>query len=114
MQIGWTDEGDCCWDGIVKVRSGNEYQIHLRYPHRFPFAPPKAYVINPKIERSRHIYDDGHLCLIHKDDGAWQTNTTAAVVMSWVSLWLHCHEVWKETGDWIRDEADQVEISPTY
>ena len=114
MQIGWTDEGDCCWDGIVKVRSGNEYQIHLRYPHRFPFAPPKAYVINPKIERSRHIYDDGHLCLIHKDDAAWQTNTTAAVVMSWVSLWLHCHEVWKETGDWVREEADQVEISPTY
>lgn len=114
MQIGMTDEGDCCWDGIVKVRSGNEYQIHLLYPHRFPFAPPKAFVINPKIERSRHIYDDGHLCLFHKDDAAWQTNTTAAVVMSWVSLWLHCYEVWKETGEWVRKEADQVVISPTY
>ncbi|PKB81860.1 MAG: hypothetical protein BZY88_05580 [SAR202 cluster bacterium Io17-Chloro-G9] len=114
MQMGWTEEGDCCWDGIVRVRSGNEYQIHLRYPHRFPFAPPKAYVVNPKIERSRHIYEDGHLCLFHKDDSAWENNTTAAVVMSWVSLWLHCHEVWKETGDWIKPEADQVIITPRY
>lgn len=114
MQVGWTEEGDCCWDGVVRVRSGNEYQIHLRYPHRFPFAPPKAYVVNPKIERSRHIYEDGHLCLFHKDDAAWETNTTAAVVMSWVSLWLHCHEVWKETGEWVRPEVDKIEISPKY
>ena len=114
MQVGWTEEGDLCWDGIVRVRSGNEYQIHLRYPHRFPFAPPKAFVLNPKIERSRHIYEDGHLCLFHKDDAAWETNTTAAVVMSWVSLWLHCHEVWKETGEWIRPEVDKIVISPKY
>ena len=114
MQIGWSEEGDCCWDGIVRVRSGNEYQIHLRYPHRFPFAPPKAYVVQPKIERSRHIYEDGHLCLFHKDDAAWENNTTAAVVMSWVSLWLHCHEVWKETGEWVRPEVDKIEISPKY
>ena len=114
MQIGWTDEGDCCWDGIVRVRTGNEYQIHLRYPHRFPFAPPKAFVVQPKIERSRHIYEDGHLCLFHKDDAAWETNTTAAVVMSWVSLWLHCHEVWKETGEWVKPEVDKIEISPNY
>jgi len=86
--------GDLFWQGAVTPWTGNDYEIQLRYSDSFPYRPPKAYVINPKIEQSRHIYPDGHLCLFHKDDKAWEPDTTGATVMSWISLWLHCYEVW--------------------
>ncbi len=102
------------WEGAVKTWSGNEYEIHLRYPASFPFRPPKSYVVNPKIEQSRHIYPDGHLCMFHKDDKAWEPNTTGATMMSWISLWLHCYEVWLETGEWPRKEHDNMVITTNY
>lgn len=107
-------EGDLRWEGPVSTWAGNEYVIQLRYPDAFPYMPPKAYILSPKVERSRHIYEDGHLCLFHRDDKTWQPETTAATVMSWVSLWLHCYEVWQETGEWPRREHDQIVVSPVY
>ena len=109
-----TAEGDLYWQGVVTTWTGNGYEIRLRYPDAFPYKPPKAYVMTPKIQESRHIYSDGHLCLFHKDDKSWEPKTTAATVMSWVSLWLHCYEVWLETGDWPRREHDEMVITTDY
>ena len=114
MELSTTSEGDLCWDGPVTTWSENEYLIHLRYPDSFPHLPPKAFVVQPKVEKSRQIHDDGHLCLFHKDDKIWQPETTAATVMTWVSLWLHCYEAWQETGNWPRREHDQVVVTPSY
>ena len=114
MKIGTSIETDLTWEGPVTTWSGNAYEILVRYPHRFPHAPPRAYVVSPKIPESRHIYQDGHLCLFHKDDQTWQPETTAATVMTWVSLWLHCYEVWQETGTWPRREHDDFVITTDY
>ena len=114
LNMSTTPTGDLCWQGSVTTWTGNAYEIMLQYPARFPYAPPKAFVVNPKIPQSRHIYKDGHLCLFHKDDKAWQMETTAATMMSWVSLWLHCFEVWQETGTWPRREADDLVITTDY
>ena len=114
LQLQNDPNGDLFWQGAVTTWTGNDYEIQLRYPDSFPYRPPKAYVINPKIEQSRHIYPDGHLCLFHKDDKTWEPNTTGATVMSWISLWLHCYEVWLETGTWPRKEHDDMVISTDY
>ena len=114
MSIGYTKQEEAYWQGPVITWAQKEYKIQLRYPSAFPFSPPKAYVMDPKVEQSRHIYPDGHLCLFHKDDKAWEPKTTGATVMSWVSLWLHCYEEWQRTGHWPRQEADEVVISPKY
>ena len=114
MRMGASREGDVLWQGPVSTWSGKGYTVQIRYPSYFPYAPPEAYVVEPKIKKSRHIYDDGHLCLFHKDDKTWQPDTTAATVMSWVSLWLHCYEAWQETGDWPRREHDQLVVAPSY
>ena len=114
LDMSTAPNGDLCWQGSVTTWTGKAYQIMLQYPARFPYAPPRAFVTNPKISQSRHIYKDGHLCLFHKDDKAWQMETTAATMMSWVSLWLHCFEIWQETGTWPRREADDFVITTDY
>ena len=114
FNMNTTPSGDLCWQGSVTTWTGNAYEILIQYPARFPFVPPRAFVLNPKIPKSRHIYEDGHLCLFHKDDKAWQQETTAATMMTWVSLWLHCFEVWQETGTWPRREADDFVITTNY
>ncbi len=114
LQLQTAPNGDLFWQGAVSTWTGNAYEIQLRYPDAFPYRPPKAYVINPKIEQSRHIYPDGHLCLFHKDDKSWEPNCTGATVMSWISLWLHCYEVWLETGTWPRKEHDEMVITTDY
>ena len=114
LKLQTAPNGDKFWQGSVSTWTGNEYEIRMRYPDNFPYAPLRAYVVNPKIEQSRHIYPDGHLCLFHIDDKTWETNTTGATAMSWVSLWLHCYEVWLDTGEWPRKEHDNMVINTNY
>lgn len=114
MKLATTRQGDLFWQSPVSTWTGNDYEVALRYPSSFPYLPPKAFVVYPKIEQSRHIYEDGHLCLFHKDDRTWQPETTAATVMTWVSLWLHCYEAWQDTGSWPRREHDEVVVSTSY
>lgn len=114
MALEFSDDENAHWSGDIVTWSGKSYSVRLSYPAAFPYRPPKTYVTDPKIVRSRHIYPDGHLCLFHKDDKAWQINTTGATMISWVSLWLHCYEAWLDTGEWPRPEADELEISPIY
>ena len=114
MEMEVISSGDIIWQGPITTWTQNNYEVQLRYPASFPFAPPRVFVNSPKITKSRHIYEDGHLCLFHQDDKAWQPRTTAATVMSWASLWLHCYEVWQETGNWPRPEADEYVITPSY
>ena len=114
MDMTILESGEVIWLGILTTWTQNKYEVQLRYPAVFPYRPPNVYVMSPKIIRSRHIYPDGHLCLFHKDDKAWQPITTGATVMSWAALWLHCYEVWQETGNWPRPEADEFVVTPNY
>jgi hypothetical protein len=114
MEMGKTSKGSIFWAGTLTTASGNAYDVRIQYPSNFPYIPPRAYVVRPKIKESRHIYKDGHLCMFHKDDKVWQNETTAATVVSWTALWLHCYEVWVDTGEWPRRERDQVVVQTAY
>ena len=102
------------WQGKLTTWKGNIYKIKIVYPPTFPYKPPKAYSINPKIKKSRHVYEDGHLCLFTPDERIWEPKTTASTMVSWVAKWLHCYEVWLDTGEWPGNEADEVVITTDY
>jgi len=114
MELATASQGQKLWRGKLTTWRGNVYDIQLVYPTFFPFEPPKAYVLKPKIEVSRHIYKDGHLCLFRRDDRTWQPRTTAATMVSWVSRWLHCYEVWQDTGEWPGREHDKQVMTTNY
>ncbi|GEM_PF-905806 len=111
MDLRTAPSGEAYWKGTLTTRLGKTYTIELHYPSAFPYLPPKAYVTDPPVKKSRHIYADGHLCMLHPEDRAWDASTTAAVVISWVAKWLHCYEVWQATGDWPGRERDQVVVT---
>lgn len=111
MDLLNTPQGEAYWKGQLITRLGKTYTIEIHYPLAFPYLPPKVYVTNPPIKKSRHIYKDGHLCLFHPDDRAWEASTTAATIVSWVAKWLHCYEVWLATGEWPGRERDQVVVT---
>ncbi|MBI2919057.1 MAG: hypothetical protein HYY01_13840 [Chloroflexi bacterium] len=111
MALVTTPQGEAYWKGQLTTRLGKTYTIEMHYPSAFPYLPPKVYVTYPPIKKSRHIYEDGHLCLFHPDDKAWEASTTAATIVSWVAKWLHCYEVWQATGEWPGHERDQVVVT---
>lgn len=114
MQLFNDSEGNMGWQGKLTTWRENTYEVMIVYPPTFPYKPPKAYPVNPKIKQSRHIYEDGHLCLFTADDRIWEIKTTASTLVSWVAKWLHCYEVWLDTGQWPGKEADVVVIMTKY
>ena len=111
MELCHSRTGEVYWKGQITTRLGKTYDFEIHYPQAFPYQPPKAYITSPPIKKSRHIYEDGHLCLFHLDDRAWDQGTTAATVVSWIAKWLHCYEVWLATGEWPGRERDQVVVT---
>lgn len=115
MKLYTDPNGSIYWQGKVKTNwKENKYEVRILYSIDFPYSPPRVYPIEPKIKKSRHIYEDGHLCLLNPDERIWNANVTAATVISWVAKWFHCYEVWLDTGEWPGKEADQVVITTKY
>lgn len=106
--------GDAYWQGMLRTTTGNNYEIKIEFRRSFPNTPPKVWITNPKIPRSRHIYPDGHLCFFHIDDNTWQPKTTSATIFAWIAKWLHSYEIWCVTGEWPGGEHDQDVIEPEY
>lgn len=114
MELHTATDGTKYWEGPLTTWRGKDYVVRIVYPAYFPYQPPKAYIVSPKVKQSRHIYEDGHLCMFHPDDHTWLPTTTAATVISWVSRWLHSYEVWEDTGEWPGQEHDQEVIATKY
>ena len=49
-------DGDLLWEGVVKTWTGNGYEVRFWCADSFPYKPPRPFVVNPKIDESRHIY----------------------------------------------------------
>lgn len=104
---GWlvADRGELFWAGRLRTHSRRIYGVILSYPQVFPDEQIRCFVVEPKIDETRHRYLDGHLCLYSNDHGGpgegYQPGvTTAATCVGWVSAWLHAHEIFATTGRW--------------
>jgi len=132
MEKGITCTGEMLWQGPVVAKGGNEYQIQIRYPRTFPWSPLKAYMLDHevregayvKVDAVRGYIVDGVLFAAVHEDGSlrlggpaelawnlkWEQTMTAATFMLWVCHWLHCYDVWQETGDWPCGAHERSEI----
>ena len=100
------------WEGPITTLTGAKYQIQVQYTQRFPYEAPKTYVLAPEIKNAGHVHPDGHLRLLRREERLWNPEATAATLMLWVSHWLHCYEVSKDSGEWPCTDHDQKDLDP--
>lgn len=74
----------------------NDYLIKMIYPYNFPYSPPRAYVINPRIEKSPHQFTNAEPCLYDTNEVGPQT--TGKVICDWAARWIKAYEVWLASG----------------
>ena len=141
MEKGITCTGEMLWQGPVVTTGGNKYQIQIRYPRFFPRSPLTAYMLDPKVREGAcvkvdvlheswdgayvgaegvlfsAVHEDGSLRLGGPGELAWnlkwERRMTAATFMLWVCHWLHCYDVWQETGNWPCGAHERSEIDGT-
>lgn len=95
------------WVGKLHTNRGNIYEVAIVYPDDFPSSHPRAYVVYPSVEDSKHQYHDGALCLFYPGDRSYAPEqTTAATVVAWTATWLFCYEEYERTGSWPGREFD--------
>jgi len=73
------------------------------YPDNFPYQPPKAYIINPKLVNLYepiHRFCDGSLCLAKSEE--INLETSGKDICDWVKDWVIGYEIWLKTGKFPR------------
>lgn len=68
-----------------------------------PLAPPKVFVVEPKIEYSDdiHMYGDKSLCLYYPPDFRWgEAVHIYDTILPWVHEWFVFYELYLITGKW--------------
>jgi ubiquitin-protein ligase len=110
--LGWVEddlgEEFLGWDLTITSDSGVEYTVLIVYPDNYPTEAPEPYILEPNIEPSetKHMYSDGILCLFHRDDRAWEYESTAATMTARIGAWITAYENWVTTGYWPGDEKE--------
>jgi hypothetical protein len=82
----------------VKAKK-TKYLAKIIYPYDFPYGPPEAYIIEPKlpnIYEEIHRFADGNLCLAPPDQVGPQTS--GLVICDWTVDWVAGYEIWLKTG----------------
>lgn len=72
------------------------YLIKIKYPEDFPYSPPSAYPVKPRIKGTPHQYGDGELCLHALNEVS--PKTSGKIICDWVDLWIKAYEVWITSG----------------
>lgn len=68
---------------------------------------------NFSSERPPHTFQEGDLCLYHKDgDGAWTSKNSMIDLIPMISHWLWCYELWQVTDVWYGDEYPHDLLEP--
>jgi len=110
--LGWVEDDVrdeyLGWDLTITSESGVQYTVLIVYPDNYPTAAPEPYILEPNIEpdETKHMYADGTLCLFHRDDRAWEYESTAATMTAWVGAWITAYENWVTTGYWPGNEKE--------
>lgn len=72
------EEGNYRLLGDMTVR-GHCHTVMLVFDKNHPYVPIKVYVENPRLPKSRHVFDDGSICYTHSDE--WSPSCTALDVI---------------------------------
>ena len=89
------------WVEELVSEGGEPYTLAIEYPERFPFEPPKAFIVSPDLEDPPHQLPDGSLCLWDDPAVASGAKTTAVAVRNRAVTWYLAYEIWKLTGEWL-------------
>ena len=96
----WNDSAggsNGCWVGVQPGElTGTRYSVEIRYTDQFPWAPPAAFILDPRVLVSPHRFADGSLCLFDRTS-AWRFLSAQAIATQ-VALWIFCQETWELTG----------------
>lgn len=92
------------------------YTVEVAYPKEFPVEPPEAYPISPELEHgdTPHLWPPDSHQEVHPEKptldlfphSEWAIDNTAVVFTGWVVKWLVGYENYKNSGDWVGEEAD--------
>jgi hypothetical protein len=93
-ELAWAED-------LVSSATGRAYRLVLTYPERFPYEPPKAFIVSPPIDHAPHRLTDGSLCLFPDHLVAAGLKTTALLVRTRAVVWFLAYEVWTVTGEWM-------------
>jgi ubiquitin-protein ligase len=86
------------------------FHVLIEFPHTYPTAPPRAWVIEPKLSyKTHHVHKTdkyGHteICYLRPQKD-WHYSYTAydAAIMIQTWIWAYCR--WRKTGSWDWREA---------
>lgn len=93
-------------DGLVWRGSLQPTQYSPKYNIRIVHKrsrSPRVYVEGHKLDRaSKHLYEDGALCLYWPKEWRWSSSARLAeTIVPWASLWLYFYEIWEACGEWL-------------
>jgi hypothetical protein len=104
------DRKQLFWEYTV-LESGRRFPIHVKYPRRYPFEPPRIISLLP-LPRSPHQLLDNELCWIDRVSGDWNpARDTAATCISAAHRWFACLLVYLTLGQW-PEEANEEFMRP--
>lgn len=89
------ENGVLKWVGRLKpLAIPKSFTVEVVYSKNYPEEAPKAYLIHPKLKGAKHVYADGSLCLVTKEDESWNSTYTASVVIAWTAEWIYYNQTW--------------------
>lgn len=111
---GW--KGTCYWkfrmSELIFNYNGKRINVDFRsYQVKVIYAKwfaPKVYVIEPVLPKTtKHLYKNGSLCLYKPTNWRWQNNMQFDEdLFPTICTWLYHYEVWRDTGNWLGEEAE--------
>lgn len=87
------------------------FAIRVVFPSSYERGEePEAFVDEPNIRSSKHMYSNGHLCLSYPGDGTNQgwdpAENNGVTILLWAIQWLRAYRRWKRTDRWPGASAD--------
>ncbi len=90
------------------IRDFTKYRIRVEYrPQKKPVKRIRVFIEEPLIERKKHFWRDGSLCLYKHSNFQWKKGMTIRNdLFPSICTWLYHYEVWLKTGEWYGEEAE--------
>jgi hypothetical protein len=83
---------------LLKIRGRKAtYYIKIEYPDSFPYALPKALILEPKIKKNPHQYNDKSLCFYPDNEGP---QISGKIMLDWTIKWIIAYENWLDGNEW--------------
>ena len=92
-----------CIGYMQPISECRNFKLKLIYNYK---SPPKIYVLDPTIEKRKHMYADGRLCLYYPKENPWQYHyNLTETIIPWTAHWIVYYETWNETNVWYGPES---------